>query len=163
MRHTRSFATLLLLTLLTGACGSGPQELDTPDPGTGLIRIDAVTHTFEVLGCELTGDSDQTGSTMLGRGTTADGETFVAQVSRIEMGPVLMHSVRYEAGSVLIGGGTVLEAQRIRDDAGWRSVRDGPPEPLVRIEGALVSARGRFSEPEMRSEPVDFELRANCG
>jgi len=161
MSHTRIALLLAMLSALAG-CGDADDPLPEPDPGTGVLRIGEEVLSFEVITCGTAGEKDEGVPTLAGRGTTGAGEPFTVHATRNDVGPVHLHSVSYRAGNVLMGVGTILEAQRIRDGDAWQSPRGGPGEPLIRVDGNVVSVSGLFSEPEMRSDPIPGALRAIC-
>jgi hypothetical protein len=161
MKQSR-IAPLLAALFSLAACNAAGDPLPEPDPGTGLLRLGEEVLTFEVVSCSTYGEADAGAPTLAGRGTTGEGEPFTVHASRNDVGPVVVHSVSYRSGNVLLGLGTILEAQRIRDGDTWQSPRGGPNEPLVRVDGNDVSVTGVFSEPEMRSEPIRGALRARC-
>lgn len=130
--------------------------------GSGTLTLDGTTYPFDVLACDLSGETDDDYQTISGRGTTPEGERFDVFVSRDDSGGFLIHTVSFQTGEVIRGEGTVLEAQRMRMNGSWSSMRGGEAQPLVVIDGNRVTAEGRFSSDEALEATVTGRLEATC-
>jgi hypothetical protein len=135
---------------------------DAPSAGEGTLTLDGAAYPFTVVVCDLSGDADDAYQTLVGRGTTPEGEPFEVFVSRNDIGDILSHSVSFQTGDVRRGAGTVLEAQRMRMGGTWSSLRGGSSEPLVVITGNRVTAEGRFSSDDDLEATVPGRLEARC-
>jgi hypothetical protein len=173
---TRLLPLCLVLTLVACTNADAPprdaeqpvaQEAATPAPdarsvGEGTLTLDGTSYPFTVIVCDLSGDADDEYQTLVGRGTTPEGEAFSVFVSRNDIGGILSHSVSYQKGDVRSGASTVLEAQRMRMGGTWSSLRGGSAEPLVVISGNRVTAEGRFSSDDDLDATVPGRLEARC-
>jgi hypothetical protein len=169
------FAATAAFLVVGAGCGSPDTDVprveaahEEPAAATaggeeGTIRIGGTTYAFDVLACDVSGETDDDMyQTLSGRGTTPEGERFQVTVSRNDVAGMLVHTVSFAAGDVLRGEGTVREAQRMRHGQQWSSTFDGPAEPLIRIDSNRVTASGLFGSPdgsEAASEPGSLEAR----
>jgi hypothetical protein len=132
--------------------------------GSGTLRLGDTTYEFAVRACEFSGETDDRYQTLSGRGTTPEGEQFDVIASRNEVNDMPMHTVSFQTGDVRRGGGTVLEAKRMRHAGRWGATPGEPNEPLIRVTGNRIRAEGRFAppDPSMAGAPVDGVLEATC-
>jgi hypothetical protein len=175
---TRLLPLCLALALALAACtnadappGAAAQPVaqeaaapasDARSSGEGTLTLDGTSYPFTVIVCDLSGDADDEYQTLVGRGTTPEGEAFSVFVSRNDIGGILSHSVSYQKGDVRSGASTVIEAQRLRMGGAWSSMRGGAAEPLIVIHGNRVTAEGRFSSDDDLEATVPGRLEARC-
>lgn len=153
------------VALPLAACDSDGSD-SGPDPsgnrGEGTLVLDGVTYDFDVIACDFSGEADDTHQTVTGRGTTPEGEDFNLFVSRNDIGGLLAHTISFQMGDVASGGGTVIEAQRMRMNGTWNSLHDEPNEPLIQISGNTLTASGVFSVNDDLDDTMHGELTATC-
>ena len=154
---------ILSVTLVLGCDSSDPD----PDPGptnrgSGTLVLGDDTHDFDVIVCDFSGEADDQFQTLMGRGTTADGQEFEVFASRNQIDEMLTHTVSYQTGNVASGGGTIIQAQRLRMNGTWSNLLDEPDEPLIQISGNTLTASGVFTINDNLDDTVDGQITATC-
>ncbi|WP_017925334.1 hypothetical protein [Thioalkalivibrio sp. HL-Eb18] len=152
----RSFVILAAAGLALAGAGSAQAS------NSAELELDGETYTLDVQVCDFSGEADEGDlQTLVGDAETDDGPMRVF-VSRNEVSGMLMHTVSVQIGDVMSPEGEVLEANRSRSGDQWFSAADGPSEPLIRIDGADLTADGLFSDTGMTRDPVEGRLTATC-
>ncbi|CAN5819785.1 hypothetical protein BH23ACT11_BH23ACT11_04400 [soil metagenome] len=173
-----SIAPLLIaLSFLISGCGpsdapdanrtEGDPTTQTTDAapdgqrGNGTLQLGDTTYEFNVRVCDTSGDSDDDYQTLVGRGSTPEGDTFDVFVSRNIVSGMVSHSVSFQSGDVRSPEGTVIEANRINMGGAWTSMHQEADEPLVQVAGGRITASGMFTN-ENTEESVQGRLEATC-
>lgn len=170
--HTRlmsytiqSFLSLFPIAFLAAAL-LGCDSSDTPDGphalGSGTITLGANTYEFEVIACDLTGESDQDYHTISAVGELPSGEGFDVRVSRNLLEDMLLHSITFYHGDIESGGGTVIETQRLFANGSWSNLYGDPNEPLIHIQGNTVAATATFAYSDDIDDTLPGSLEATC-
>jgi|GEM_PF-3209605 len=147
---------------VTDAAAAPPADPGARSAGEGTLTLDGTAYAFDVAICDLSGEADTDYQTLVGRGTTPEGEPFEVFVSRNDIGDILTHTVSYQTGDVRRTQGTVIEAQRMRMGGAWSSMRGGAAGPLIVIDGNRITAEGRFSSDDDLDATVPGRLEARC-
>jgi len=173
--------TAVLAFLLLAACEDPQQRTPAeanaaaePEPAAatnpagqtdGTIQIGDSEYSFAIRVCDVSGESDGDYQTLVGRGTTDDGEQFDVFVSRNEVRGMLQHSISFQQGDPRTGEGTFLEASRVHMNDTWHGAPGEPDEPLIHIDGDRIIAEGAFVplDDALAADPVDGRLDATCG
>lgn len=153
--------------IVTSEAGTGDRE----DGGNGEanFRLGDDTYDLSIRICDFSSETDDDMiQTLVARGEM-DGEEMQIFASRNEVdsgtSSALVHTVSVQVGDIRSGDGRVIEAQRMRmEPVGWTSVRGGPAEPLIRIEGDRLVAEGLFGPDDSMeaADQVEGRLEATC-
>lgn len=158
------FRLLLLLSLCLTACqpaASDQAHPVVPGPSATLL-LEGDTFELSVQACDFSGEVDPDDGPTLRATQAGSGGALVITATRERLRGSLIHRIQL----VLDGGGEPLvhEAERTYGLGAWHSLRDGPEEPLLDIDGDTLRAQGRFGQPhpnEMQ-DLMDGQLTAVC-
>lgn len=141
---TASGIASLLLAL---ACAGGDEAAEgsgttsevsaATSVGSGTLTIGETTYEFEVQYCDFAPIQGSDAATLIARGETDDGRVFNISVERQE---------NDESIEFLIIGEEYFIASVMNLGGGWEDSRGPVDGPLVRIEGAHLTANGTFAD-----------------
>ena len=158
------FRLLLLLSLSLTACqltASDQAHPVVPDTSATLL-LEGDTFELSVEACDFSEDVDPEDTPTLRAIQEGPGGTLVITATRERLRGSLIHRIQL----VLDGGGEPLvhEAERTYGLGAWHSLRDGPEQPLLQIDGDTLRAQGRFGQPHPneRQDLMDGQLTAVC-
>lgn len=132
--------------------------------GSGSFEIAGKTYKFDVLQCNLKGDTDpEQARTLYGSGKMPEGEKLSIFVDRNKIRGIYAHGIDI-AISQPDGKSTYYSASRVSTGNTWVSEHGADEGPLIVIDGSTLTASGVFDVTNGNSVKVAGKgtLKATC-
>ena len=139
-----------------------PPTPEPPRPGGAILDLEDDRFELAVVRCALEGEVDDARPTLETLGSFPGGELRVT-ATRERFRGSLIHTVRVEVVDPGLADPPIHEATRTFGLGAWTSLRGGPEEALIRIQGDRLRAEGRFGPlGDMDAPALDGRLDARC-